>query len=74
MLLLESYQAASTLHPFDMFGLGEAAWSDQNHSPGDVVRFLNPPPPPPALPPLFAREKKTRKFQGEGAIDISVES
>ncbi len=25
MLLLETYQAASTLHPFDMFGLGGSA-------------------------------------------------
>jgi hypothetical protein len=40
VLLLESYQAASTLHPFDMFGLGEAAWSDQHQSPGEEVSFL----------------------------------
>jgi hypothetical protein len=66
VLLLESYQAASTLHPFDMFGLGEAAWSDQHQSPGEEVRFLK--------LSLFAREKNRRKFQGEGTFDVSVES
>lgn len=37
VLLLESYQAASQLHPFDMFGLGEAVWTESHQSLGDEM-------------------------------------
>jgi hypothetical protein len=35
MLVLDSFKAGDTLHPFDMFGLGEAAWKDRHQNAGE---------------------------------------
>ena len=37
VLVLESFQAGSQLHPFDLFGLGQTAWTDQHQNPADEV-------------------------------------
>ena len=37
VLVLESFQADSQLHPFDLFGLGQTAWTDQHQNPADEV-------------------------------------